>query len=270
VIRAIELAGWVLAIGAITAAAVACHRMAGLSDNVARTCHELRGPLTAARLGLGLAFRSGQLGDLRLRALELELGRAALAVEDLSRVSTVAPTYPRLGRDEIDIAELLAESVEAWGAVASAHGAHLRLLASAGRPVVIGERLRLAQAIGNLVANAIEHGGGLIQISCRVDAGVVRIEVIDQGPGLPAPLTELVRGPRRRGAGSRRGHGLAVASAVVDAHGGRLAVVPSDRGAILVITLPSAVIGPPATRGDPVGQLESSSDVALDLVRHPG
>src|SRR5579864_2165908 len=89
--RTLELAGWALAVGAIAAAAIARHQMASLTQAVARTCHELRGPLTAAQLGLLLAFHSGQLADVRLRALELDLGRATLALEDLSRVSVAEP-----------------------------------------------------------------------------------------------------------------------------------------------------------------------------------
>ena len=51
-------------------------------EAVARACHELRGPLAAARLGLELGVRVGELSPAQLRALELELGRASLALDD--------------------------------------------------------------------------------------------------------------------------------------------------------------------------------------------
>jgi signal transduction histidine kinase len=60
----------------------------GLSERmeaVARACHELRGPLTAARLGLELGTRGDSLSAAQLRAIELELGRATLALDDLAR-----------------------------------------------------------------------------------------------------------------------------------------------------------------------------------------
>jgi signal transduction histidine kinase len=239
--RPLELGGWVLAIGAIAAAVLVRHRMTSLVDAVARTCHELRGPLTAARLGLVLALRGDQPADSRLRALELDLSRATLAVEDLAHVSTPRRRQAAAGgQDEVDVAVLLAEAVEAWRGLAIAHGAELRLGDTVGRVVVAGERLRLAQAIGNLVTNAVEHGGGLVELGCRVDAASVRIEVVDGGGGLSAPLTELVRCRRHR-AGSPRGHGLAIVSEIAAAHGGRLLAGVGDRGARLVLELPRRV-----------------------------
>jgi signal transduction histidine kinase len=237
----LQLAGWIVAIGAIAAAAAARYRMASLTEAVARTCHELRGPLTAVRLALALAARGGQLVDVRLRAIELELGRATLALDDLTDASQ-GPA-PRGRAERIDLMQLLTESAEACRGLATAHGARVRLVPSRDRPIVRGERLRLAQAIGNLIANAIEHGGGLIDVGCRVAATRVLVEVRDDGPGLPSPVAMLMRRRTRpwrrpRPARGRRGHGLAIASAVAAAHGGRLISAPSDRGARLVLELP--------------------------------
>jgi len=241
VTRPLELGGWVLAIGAVAAAVLVRHRMASLADAVARTCHELRGPLTAARLGLVLALRADQPEDLRFRALELDLCRATLAVEDLSQISAQRGRQTPAGATgEVDIPLLLAEGVQAWRGLAIAHGAELRLAECAGRAVVVGERLRLAQAIGNLVANAVEHGGGVVELGYRVAAAVIRIEVADGGAGLPAPLSELVRGRPRR-AGSPRGHGLAIASEIARAHGGRLIAGVGEREPRVVLELPRRV-----------------------------
>jgi signal transduction histidine kinase len=109
---------------------------------------------------------------------------------------------------------------------------------------VAGNRLRLAQATGNLIANGIEHGGGTVEVRGRRHDRVVRIEVVDEGPGLAAPLEELAQRARRPGRmrpDRSRGHGLAVAAAVALTHGGRLFAAPSDRGARLVLELPLAV-----------------------------
>ncbi len=110
-----------------------------------------------------------------------------------------------------------------------------------------GDRLRLAQAVGNLVANAIEHGGGTVEVRGGAHRDRVRLEVIDGGTGLPEPVDRLVRraghGHTRRDRARKRagrGRGLAIAAAIAEAHGGRLAAAPSERGARLVLELPVA------------------------------
>lgn len=254
------LAGWGLALCALTVAAVVRCRSSRYAEAVARACHELRGPLAALRLGLDLALRAGQLPNERLRGLDLEVGRAGLALDDLSKVwqrePALGPALP-VEHHHIDVSRLLADSVEAFRGSAAARGVELRLLGAGSHAVVTGERLRLAQAIGNLIANAIEHGGGVVDVSWRSDRSTVRIEVADRGVGLPAPVAEL-RGsagrPHRRAEPpgwrtggllgprtvSSRGHGLAIASAIAAGHGGRLAAAPSERGARLVLELPIA------------------------------
>ena len=236
-------AGWGMAAVGWTAAALVRHQLAQDHAAVARASHELRGPLTAVRLGL----ESRRLPPTRLEAIDLELGRAALALEDLTVVWQRRRAGDIRWHDEpVDMAELLAESVEAWRPAARAAGASLRFLGVSEAAVVRGDRLRLAQAVGNLIANAIEHGGGEVRVSLYRAQGRLRIDVVDDGPGLPRPMPGHSRWKPssklgRRGANSR-GHGLAIASAVAAAHDGRLAAAPSDRGARLVLELPDASI----------------------------
>ena len=196
---------------------------------VAQAGHELRGPLFAARLGL-----DGLESTARVAAIDLELRRAALALDDLAE----APRGRRAGQRSapFDLAALLGEAADAWLALAESRGVVLLIEPPAGRVVVHGDRLRLAQAWGNLVANAIEHGGGAVGVRVRVADGRVRLEVTDAGPGLPAPVADLV--VAARGRRSRRGHGLALAAGIAERHGGRLTAAPSPRGARLVLELP--------------------------------
>ena len=245
---AVELGGWLAASAAGLAAAGAKRASASRMESVARACHELRGPLTAARLGLELGARTGELLPARLRAIDLELGRAALALDDLdtARMGGIAAWRPA---EAVDLSELVSDSVEAWHPSAAALGVELRASSSGGSPVVWGDRLRLAQAAGNLIANAIEHGGGVVEVrrglvgmSGPGGRRLARIEVTDTGPGLPASVAELASGAQR-GRG-RRGRGLAIASAIAVGHGGRLSAAPSVRGARLVLELPAAVARP--------------------------
>ena len=276
---AVTFGGWVAA-GLAGLVALIIWRLLELRmESVARASHELRGPLTAARLGLELGSRTNELSHKRLRAVDLELERASLALDDLARAGKggsperagdwlpplgAGDLVPRVGagdlvpgagagnespprpnRDLIDPRELLADSVEAWQASAAAAGARLRLHWCGPDARVRGNRLRLAQATGNLIGNAVEHGGRTIDVYGRVERGGVRLEVVDDGQGLPAPVAELAR--RAHGGRGRRGRGLAIATAIVEAHGGRLAAAPAERGARLVVELPLAKDGSEST-----------------------
>ncbi len=274
-VATITLCGWLAAVVAAGGAVVARRSLGLRMEAVARACHELRGPLTAARLGLALGVRGGELSSAQLRALDLELARAALALDDLA--SARAPLREVRGVTAVDVGGLVADSVEAWRPAADAAGARLEVQWSGAPAHVLGDRLRLAQATGNLIANAIEHGGGVVvvrggavagrggatparagDVAARGDAkagrgddvaarrrtegALVRVEVLDGGPGLPAPVPELTR--RRRGGDDRRGRGLAIAESIARDHGGRLAAAPCQGGARLVLELPITTASP--------------------------
>jgi signal transduction histidine kinase len=231
----LALGGWVLAFSGCGLAAAMLRERSSRREAIARACHELRGPLAAVRLGVHLGTRTGQLSGERLRAIELELGRASLALGDLECARFSSTPAPHTCED-IDVQALVADSVEAWRPMAYARDTELLLDWQGATTHAFGDRLRLAQATGNLIANALEHGGGAVLVKAGSWRGGARIEVIDQGQGLPAPVSDLVR-RARRGRG-RRGRGLAIATAIVEAHGGRLAAAPSEAGARLVIELP--------------------------------
>lgn len=250
---------WILAacgwLAVLAVAGLASRSHASLLEAMARTCHELRGPLTAARLGLALGGGDAALAAPRVRAIDLELERAGLAIDDLDRLSrrrlrpgTRCPAVSHL--EDIDLRALVARSAEAIRGSAASHGARVRLRPDAPAARVRADRLRLAQAVGNLLSNAVEHGGGDIEIVIGRDRRAARVEITDSGPGLPAPVAELARRPRA-GRG-RRGRGLAIACAIADEHGGRLAAAPSDRGARIVLELPleDSADGRPS-EGDP-------------------
>lgn len=205
-------------------------------EAVARACHELRGPITAARLGVELGSRGGALSAAQLAAIHSELRRATLALDDLA-CAPEARQAPR-ATEAVDLSALLHDSVRAWGPVATEAGVELRLECGEPLPSVRGDPLRLGQATGNLIANAIEHGGTQVEVQARRCATGIRVEVVDDGPGLPSGLDQLAR--RARHGHGRRGRGLAITAAVAKLHGGRLSAEPATRGARLVLELPTA------------------------------
>ena len=226
-------AGWTLAGVALSAALHRRARELRLRRACAVAEHELRGPLAAVRLGLELALRRGQLGRADLRAVAGELSRAECALDDLSGAR--AGRRPGVASSAVDLSELLADSVRAWRPVAERAGVQLRWAGGGGR--VHADEVRLAQAAGNLIANAIEHGGGRVQVSADGDGFRARVRVKDGGDGLPpGAIAHAARRSRRAGA---HGHGLAVAAAAARLHGGRL----SSEGGDAVLELPAR---PPA------------------------
>lgn len=232
----LALAGWALAFAALAAGGLILGQLERRTELVARACHEVRGPLTAARLGLHLAGRAEGGGGGRLVAIDLELRRVGLALDDLQAAR--AGRRARDRREAVPVTDLLHEAAASWRPVAHAAGRDLRLDWRAGDAVVRGDRLRLAQACGNLLANAIEHGRGPVCLRGHAADGRVRIEVADQGPGLPEPVADLAR--RARGGRGRRGRGLAIASEIAVRHGGRLASAPAASGGRIVLELPAA------------------------------
>jgi signal transduction histidine kinase len=202
---------------------------------VARACHELRGPLTAVRLALATMERRQEAPPERLATLDHELRRAGLALDDFAAARSGRRILDR--EEPVEVAELLEEQFHSWEAVAGAFESIVLLGCLLPGTFVVGDRLRLAQAISNLVANALEHGPGRIELTARfVGALDVRIEVIDEGPGLPVALAQLTRGARA-GRG-RRGRGLAIAAQIAERHRGRLVVAPAPRGTRIGLELP--------------------------------
>ena len=227
--------GWLLASVGLALALLYRWELRRRKEMVARACHELRGPLTAARLSLATIERRGEAPPERVSGLDLELRRAGLALDDFA----AARSGRRMtDRDEpVEVAELLEEQVASWAVIAGAFESTVHLGCLLPGTMVQGDRLRLAQAVSNLLANALEHGPGEIELTAReMGRRHVRIEVIDEGPGLPAPVGELTRRPRA-GRG-RRGRGLAIADEIARRHGGRLAAAPSSRGARIGLELP--------------------------------
>jgi signal transduction histidine kinase len=215
----LALAGWMVA-------AVLVHRLLGARERAARACHELRGPLTAAGLALTTMARLGEAPAERIAALDEQLRRAALAVEDLG-----AGEVDRIER--LSVTQLMAGLDVTWSPVCAAARRPLVVGVAPQGLAVLADRTRLAQAAGNLIANALEHGEGAIEVRPRVCGGVLRVEVRDGGPGLGRPLREIVRRPR--GGAGRRGRGLAIAASIARRHGGALSTAP---GAAVVLELP--------------------------------
>jgi signal transduction histidine kinase len=230
------------AIGLLTALVAIgwCARLLWRLERIARATHELRAPLCAVRLGLHAAAHGP--GGAALAGLDHELERAALALDDLEAAR--GGRRPAARRGEVGAGALLDRVCASWAPLAWPTGRELRVEGAVGVGPVHGDARRLAQALGILVANALEHGEGPVVLSARSWAGRVRFEVADDGAGPARALRRLTRG--RRGGRGARGRGLAIAARIARDHGGRLVREPGG-GCRMVLELPSRDAVPAAS-----------------------
>jgi len=135
---------------------------------------------------------------------------------------------------------LVDAAVDRWQTQAVMAGSSLALRWHGGEARIDGDRCALAQALDNLIVNAIEHGGSDVLVEAETCPGRFRVSVGDRGRGSDRdPRRELRAGPIDRLRGRRRhGHGLRVVRRTAAAHGGDFRLRCFDRGAVAILELP--------------------------------
>ncbi|MFD0559713.1 ATP-binding protein [Stackebrandtia endophytica] len=206
---------------------------------IANVSHELRTPISALRAQLeNLADGVSTPDEQSLRAALRHTERLGNLVTDLLDVSRLESGTVELRTGWFTADEFLRDGAAATGVDPARLDVDippdLRIHADAGR---------LEQVITNLVGNADQHGGpeGRIRLSAHSTAGQLTIVVADDGPGIPPAERHRVferfnRGDRASGAGT--GLGLAIARSAVELHGGTIAVVDTESGCAIEVTLP--------------------------------
>jgi signal transduction histidine kinase len=214
-------------------------------DFVADAGHELRTPLALLRTELELAQRHAQSADELRSAIVLssaEVDRLAQLAEDLLLIARSERGKLDLQLETLETAELLSSVASRFEWRAQDTG---RRLSTADQPGfrVRGDRLRLEQALANLVENALRHGDGKVQLSAASDDGVVELHVTDEGCGFPPDFLarafeRFTRADEAR-AGTSAGLGLSIVRMIAEAHGGTAHVANTGgNGADAWITLP--------------------------------
>lgn len=207
-------------------------RLAAFRETARQVAHEMRGPLSAARLALGQVSDNPSNGAtaMALRVLE----------DETSRLDRLAKEFAEFGRlpegpkADVDLGELLD------GVVAAT--------VPADRPVmrrvtpglfVHGHYEPLRRAFQNIMKNAVEAGGSIEVTADRADGAAVRVAITDGGPGVPADQRERIFEPYVTGKPAGTGLGLALVRQTVTAHGGSVRVEDGATcGARFVVTLP--------------------------------
>jgi two-component system OmpR family sensor kinase len=194
---------------------------------VADAGHELRTPLALLRTELELALRHGEgVEELRqaLRRSSEEVDRLAQLAEALLLIARSDQGHLALQVEELEPAELLTSTATRFEWRAKEAGRPLTVVAPRGLELR-GDRMRLEQALGNLVENALRHGDGEVQLSARAGGdGMVELHVHDQGSGFPPEFiadafTRFARPDQGRSRGGS-GLGLSIVRTIAEAHDG--------------------------------------------------
>jgi signal transduction histidine kinase/ABC-type multidrug transport system ATPase subunit len=220
---------------------------------LSRLSHELRTPLTAIR-GYASSLMQPDVTwdrDSQHRFLEriaAESARLGRLVDDLLDFSAIESGIMRLQRDWCDI-RLVLEAAVACLPPASAES--VSLSCDAHLPVVWADHDRMEQVFVNLLNNAFGHNppGTRVQVTAAAvpDTSQVVISVLDDGQGMPPELTaapfEAAHRPTQSNGASRRktagaGLGLSIARGIVQAHDGRIELVPLSKGTRFSVYLP--------------------------------
>ncbi|HSE48966.1 MAG TPA: HAMP domain-containing sensor histidine kinase, partial [Terriglobales bacterium] len=216
--------------------------------------HELKTPLTALREGAELLNDqvAGPLAPPQrqvvgiMRDNSVKLQRLIEELLDYQRALHAAAS---LEVKSIALESLVEEAVKPHELAARAKS--LRLAIEAEPATVEADPEKLRSIVDNLVSNAVKFTppGGTVTVSARAVAGEAIIEVLDTGPGVPQEERESIfnlffRGRRSESATASGGRvkgtglGLAIARELVEAHGGRIAVLGGEAGGHFRVTLP--------------------------------
>jgi signal transduction histidine kinase len=210
---------------------------------VADASHELRTPLAILRAELELAERPGRSpAEVRaaLRSVAEEVARLARLAEDLLVIARSEEGHLAIATEQVDLRELLDRVAQRFIGAAKAAGRELSVAAAPGTAARI-DPLRVEQALGNLVDNALQHGAGTVRLSARVEGEHAWIEVADAGSGFPDGFEDhaFERFTRAGGrAGEGAGLGLAIVQAIATAHDGSVVVASEPSGATVRLVLP--------------------------------
>jgi len=219
------------------------------ADFAANVSHELRTPLTAIR-GFAETLLDGAYSQpesaLRFaRIIHNEAERLSELIEDVLKLSKIESGRVAIAKESVDVQELVREVMERLQERMKKHT--IKVDIPADLPSIQGDRGLLAQALQNLLDNAVKYTQiqGLIAVSAKQQEGKIFLAVKDNGIGIPEAAKERIferfyrvdRARTRRFGGT--GLGLAIVKHIVEAHKGGLQLNSIEgKGTEVIMSLP--------------------------------
>ncbi len=216
---------------------------------VSDASHELRTPISVLRTRLDVALRGERRPDELesvLHEARGDVGRLARMADDLLVLARADQGRLPLRPEPIDVQDLLEDTARRHAAAAAKARQAIEVTVVPGGAVVLADPDRLAQALDNLVVNALTYGAGTVELHARTArAESIELVVADHGPGfaeelLPRVFERFAQGSDD-GRGEGAGLGLAIVAALAKALGGDArARNPPGGGAEVSMTVPAA------------------------------
>jgi PAS domain S-box-containing protein len=218
-------------------------RVSALGELSASIAHELGQPLTAilgnAQAGLNLlAQDSPPLGELR--EILADIANDDERAGDIIRRMNVFLRKRELETEEVDVNELVRETVRLVSSDAAARQVQIGTELATGLPPVQADKVHLQQVLLNLVLNGMEAVSAVppqnrrLLVRTAAADGELHVAVIDTGRGIPADLLSDIFEPFQTTKPDGMGIGLSIARSIIDAHGGRIAAENGPMGGAIV------------------------------------
>jgi two-component system sensor kinase FixL len=214
--------------------------LARLGEMAAVIAHEVKNPLAAVR-GAVQVIGSRLPPQGNDGAIVKEIIARLDALNDLIQDLLVfaRPPAPKLGR--VDLAALVDAVVTLLKRDPALHS--LAVLVSGGAPHALGDANLLTIAVQNLLINAAQaqQGQGDIRVTLSSRDAMSRIEIADQGPGIPAEIRAVLFRPFKTTKARGTGLGMATAKRLLESQNGSIEVdCPASGGTVITMSIPSA------------------------------
>jgi len=187
---------------------------------------------------------TGETRERYLREIRTHVAILGDLVDDLFELSRIEAGDVSWAMRQIEIGELIGETVAAMQAPAAERGVRIGAELPESGLLARANAEKLQRVLFNLIQNAIRHtpADGSVTVRARPSGRAVEVEVDDDGEGIPSGDDRRVFDAFYRGDAARgedgAGLGLAIAQAIVETHGGRIWLAPTDRGTRIRFSLP--------------------------------